>query len=155
MGTAVKTVQKKRGRIPAALKSYFAIWVNGKIDLADTVFDPKIVRHQPASIHPPEVVGIEAYKAYVTEFRNMHPDLKFEILDVVESERAIAYRYEASALNTVTNQRFTFFGIGISKFTRGKIVEEFITWDTYDLMSQVGLVPPREALQSTTWETRK
>ena len=144
MGTAVKSVKKARGKVPSALKQYVAIWAKGKVDLVDAVFDARIVRHHPSSIRPPLVEGREAYKAYVTEFRTMHPDLQFEVLDSIVTDRAIAYRYEASALNPATNQRFTFGGIAISKFSRGKIIEEFVTWDTYDLMAQVGLVPPRE-----------
>jgi predicted SnoaL-like aldol condensation-catalyzing enzyme len=127
-----------------ALKKYVSIWVKGKLDLIDEIFDKKIVRHHPASIRPPEVSGRDAYKAFVTEFRNLHPDLKFKVLNAVADGNFVAFRYAASARNTANNERFTFGGMAMSRFSRGKIVEEWVTWDTYDLMSQVGLVPPRE-----------
>jgi hypothetical protein len=145
LGTAVKPIKPARGRVPSALKKYVSIWADGKVKLIDSVFDPKIVRHHPPSIRPRQIEGIEVYKAYIAEFRNMHPDLQFEVFDAVVTDRGIAYRYEASALNPATNQRFTFGGLAITKFSRaGKIVEEWVTWDTYDLMVQVGIIPPRE-----------
>lgn len=129
----------------AALRKYFSIWVDGKINLAERIFEAAIVRHHPPSIRPPEIAGLDAYKAYVTEFRTMHPDLRIEVSETVSDGKFIAYRYTASALNPATNERFSFTGMTLSKFSRqGKIVEEWITWDTYDLMVQVGLVPPRE-----------
>lgn len=129
----------------ATLKKYVSIWVNGDMSVVDEVLDPKIVRHHPASIQPPQVAGIDTYKAYIAAFRQMHPDLKLEVMDTVASGDTVAYRYTASALNPATQKRFTFSGIALSKFGKdGRIVEEWITWDTYDLMAQVGLVEPRK-----------
>jgi predicted SnoaL-like aldol condensation-catalyzing enzyme len=129
----------------AALRKYLSVWVEGKINLAERTFDPGIVRHHPPSIRPPEIAGLDAYKAFVTEFRNMHPELRIEVSETVSDGKFIAYRYTASALNPATSERFSFSGMALSKFSKqGKIVEEWVTWDTYDLMVQVGLVPPRE-----------
>jgi hypothetical protein len=129
----------------AALRKYLSIWVDGKINLAERTFDPAIVRHHPPSIRPPEIAGLDAYKAFVAEFRTMHPDLRIDVSETVSDGKYIAYRYTASAVNPATSERFSFSGMALSKFSKqGKIVEEWITWDTYDLMVQVGLVPPRE-----------
>jgi predicted ester cyclase len=129
----------------ATLKKYLAIWVGGDMSLVDQVFDPKVVRHHPASIQPLEISGVDAYKMYIAAFRQMHPDLKFEVMDTVASGNTVAYRYSASALNPATQKRFTFSGIALSKYgPDGRIVEEWVTWDTYDLMAQVGLIEPRK-----------
>ncbi|HKR66178.1 MAG TPA: ester cyclase [Thermoanaerobaculia bacterium] len=129
----------------ATMKKYIAMWAGGDVSLADEVFDAKIVRHHPPSIQPPEISGLEAYKMYIAAFRQMHPDLKFEVMDTVASKDMVAFRYSASAMNPATQKRFTFGGLALSKLgADGKIVEEWVTWDTYDLMAQVGLVEPRK-----------
>ena len=129
----------------AVLRKYLSIWVDGKINLAERVFDPAIVRHHPPSIRPPEIAGLDAYKAFMAEFRSMHPELRIEVSETVSDRKFIAYRYSASALNPATGERFSFGGVALTKFSRqGKIVEEWITWDTFDLMVQVGIIPPRE-----------
>ena len=128
------------------LEQYKAVWADGKQDLVDAVFAPNVVRHQPSSVRPPEVSGREAYRTYIKEFRSLHPDLSVEVHDVITDGRNIVYRYTASAFIDPTKvKKFTFTGITIAKLDAdGKIAEEWLTWDTYDLMSQVGLVQPRK-----------
>jgi len=128
------------------LDQYKAIWVDGKQELIDTLFAPNVVRHQPSSVRPPEVTGREAYRAYIKEFRSLHPDLSVEVRDVMADGRSIAYRYTATAfVDPSRSKKFTFTGITIARLDAdGKIAEEWLTWDTYDLMAQVGLVPQRQ-----------
>lgn len=128
------------------LQQYKAVWVDGKVDLVDALFSSDVMRHQPTSVRPQEVKGREAYRAYIGEFRRLHPDLQVEVLDVLAGGDKIAFRYTATAfLDASKTKRFTFTGITIARIdAEGKIAEEWLTWDTYDLLSQVGLVPPRQ-----------
>src|SRR3984957_18830286 len=86
----------------AALRKYLSIWVDGKINLAERTFDPAIVRHHPPSTPPPEIAGLDAYKAFVAEFPTMHPDLRIDVSETVSDARYISYRYTASAVNPAT-----------------------------------------------------
>jgi predicted ester cyclase len=138
----------KSSAVDAALvlERYKSIWIDGKIDLVDGLFAPDVVRHQPVSVMPQEVEGREAYRAYITEFRGLHPDLSVELSDVIVGGDKIAYRYTASAcVDESKTKRFSYTGITIVRLdAEGRITEEWLTWDTFDLLVQVGAVPPRE-----------
>jgi predicted ester cyclase len=92
------------------------------------------------------VKGREAYRAYIREFRGLHPGLNVEVHDVMSDRNTIVYRYTASAfIDASKSKKFTFTGITIARLDAGgRIAEEWLTWDTFDLMSQVGLVQPRQ-----------
>jgi predicted SnoaL-like aldol condensation-catalyzing enzyme len=60
----------------------------GNLDLADEVFAPDYVDHDPAM--PEDIRGPEGFKEYVSIFRTAFPDLHLEIEDqVAEGDKVV------------------------------------------------------------------
>jgi predicted SnoaL-like aldol condensation-catalyzing enzyme len=60
----------------------------GNLDLADEVFAPDYVDHDPAM--PEDIRGPEGFKEYVSMFRTAFPDLHLEIEDqVAEGDKVV------------------------------------------------------------------
>ncbi len=76
------------------------------------------------------------------------PDLHYTIDDLVVGADLIASRYTATATHQgelmgipPTGKQATWTGIIIHRFADGKIVEEWIEWDTMGMMQQLGVIP--------------
>ena len=62
----------------------------GNLDLADEVFAPDYVDHDPAM--PEDIRGPERFKEYVSMFRTAFPDTNIEIEDqVAEGDKVVSY----------------------------------------------------------------
>ena len=60
----------------------------GNLDLADEVFAPDYVDHDPAM--PEDIRGPEGFKEYVSIFRTAFPDIHLEIEDqVAEGDKVV------------------------------------------------------------------
>ena len=123
----------------------------GDIDVADEIFAPDYVGHNPTD--PQDVRGPEGAKELASMYRSAFPDVRLSIEEqVAEGDRVvtrwIAYGTHQSEMMGIapTGNQVRVEGITISHIQEGKILQEWELFDTLGLMQQLGAVPsPEEA----------
>jgi predicted ester cyclase len=101
-----------------------------------------------------DVVGRDAFAAFVGSFFDAFPDVRAEVLDVVAGDDRAAVRYRETATHTTTyagiaptGRRVGWDGIAIYKAADGLLVEEWSVGDTLSMMLQIGAVVPADGAQ--------
>jgi steroid delta-isomerase-like uncharacterized protein len=132
----------------ALVRRYFEeIWDKGNLDLAEELFATNFVRYGPTAT---EVVvrGLEGFKRLVSMYRNAFPDLHIPIEDLLGEGDRVVTRWTARGThqgelmgNAPTGNQLTVTGILIDRVSGGKIEEEWVDYDTFKLMQQIGAVP--------------
>ncbi|MFQ5823956.1 MAG: ester cyclase [bacterium] len=120
------------------------VWNKGNLDVVDELCAADYVRHNPNSWDPSVVEGAEAFKQLVSEVRTNYTDFHVTLEDIVVEGDMVATRWTATGAQKETNKQITFNGIGLTRTTEGKMVEEWISWDTYNVMQQLGMVAEPE-----------
>jgi predicted ester cyclase len=76
------------------------------------------------------------------------PDLRFTIEDIIAEGETVVARYSVRGTHkgdlggiAPTGKQVTVYGVTISHFANGKIVEGSANWDALGLMQQLGVVP--------------
>lgn len=127
------------------------VWNQGNLGLADELVAPDYVGHDPAS--PDEHRGPEGLKQFAATTRSSFPDWHMRIEEQVAEGDLVATRWTATGTQKgemagipPTGKRVQMPGTSIDRFSGGKLVE---TWDSYDAlgtMVQLGVIPlPEEA----------
>ena len=122
------------------------VWSTGDLSGAGEIFASQYVNHQHS--HPDsrqEVRGLEAWKAFITEFRAGFPDFQDEIqLQVAEGDYVVT-RFISSGTQTgpflgltPTNRRIKWTGTSIDRVQDGRIVESWVNWDMLGMLQQLG-----------------
>jgi len=122
-------------------------WNKGDVSIVDDILDPTYMIHDPSD--PKFAGGIPAFKAYVTNILTGLPDLQFTIDDMLAEGDKVVWRFAGHGTHTgslmglpPTGKKGTVTGIIITRFTAaGKIVEDWINWDTLGLLQQIGVIP--------------
>jgi steroid delta-isomerase-like uncharacterized protein len=125
----------------------------GNLDLADELFAPDYVDHDPAM--PDDIHGPEGSKEYVSVFRTAFPDLHIEIEDQVAEGDKVVTRWTGTGTHegdmmgiAPTGNKVTLPGMEIVRFLGGKIAEGWEGYDSMVLMQQLGVMPsPDEQAQ--------
>jgi steroid delta-isomerase-like uncharacterized protein len=125
----------------------------GDLDVADELFAPNYVGHDPAS--PEDIRGPEGVKEFASMYRNAFPDVLMSVEDQVAEGDKVVTRWIASGTHqgdmmgiAPTGNRVTVAGTSIERIVNGKIEE---TWDNYDalgMMEQIGAIPSPEEAQA-------
>jgi steroid delta-isomerase-like uncharacterized protein len=83
-------------------------------------------------------------KMYVTAF----PDLHFHVDQTIASGEFVVTRYTATGTqrgplmsNPATNRTATIHGCAIGQVQNGKVVHNWLYWDSGSLLSQLGIMP--------------
>ncbi|MGI8631813.1 MAG: ester cyclase [Solirubrobacterales bacterium] len=128
------------------------LWNGGKMETADELLAPDIVRYDPALPQPAR--GIAEYKQVVRTYRDAFPDLHLEILELVESDDHVASRWQATGTHrgdlmglAATGRKSTVEGIQLSRWEDGVGVEEHQSWDQMGMLRQLGVLPERDSTQ--------
>lgn len=122
------------------------LWSQGKVEVADEIIDPS---------YAPEWVQIDAtgpdqVKHEVRYFRSVFPDLVYEIVNIVQQDDNIWVRYRGTGtqMGTAwgfepTNRKVAFEGATILTLGEGgKIIDRWGAFCLYDILADLGLVPP-------------
>lgn len=125
---------------------YLDLWSKPDLDAADEIIAPD---------YKPEWVGIDKVgpalvKHEITYFRKAFPDLVYEIIDLAVQEDRVWVRYEATGTQTgaawgfpATNRQVTFEGAAIFYMNaEGQIADQWGSFCFYDMLADLGLVPP-------------
>jgi predicted ester cyclase len=112
-------------RNKATFRAYLQVWQNGDVDKLGSIIAPGYVGH--ASTGDRDLAGLIER---IGVFRRLYPDVKFEILDQVAEGDRVATRMRATATSSASGQRVVLFGLNISRFVDGRVVEEWPVWET-------------------------
>jgi predicted ester cyclase len=123
----------------------------GNLDVADELFAPEYVGHNPAS--PQDTRGPEGVKGFASMFRSAFPDVHFSVEDQVAEGDKVVTRWRGSGTHrgdlfgiAPTGNRASFVGITINRIEGGKVAEEWQIFDALGMMQQLGAIPsPGEA----------
>jgi steroid delta-isomerase-like uncharacterized protein len=119
------------------------------LDLLDEIYAPDVVVHDAGA--PEDIHGLDALRTYYEGSHAGFPDFEARFDEVLVAEDQIIYRWTVEGTHTGTLRGFpptgkhvTFSGVAIDRIEEGKIVEEWVYYDTLDLLQQLGftLVPP-------------
>lgn len=136
----------------AIAKRWFEeMWSQPNLDTADEIIHPD---------YAPEWVPIDAkgpvqIKHEIEYFRSAFPDLKYEIIDMAVLEDRVWVRYKGTATQDgtawgfpPTGKQVTFEGATILYINPdGQITDRWGAFCFYDILTDLGLVPPFWALK--------
>ena len=121
------------------------IWNRGQMAMADMIYTPDFISHDPAETQT--MRGPEAVKQSATMYRTAFPDLHLHIEDTISDGDKVVVRWTSTGTHTgdlqgiaPTGKSTSSTGITIARFVNGKIAEEWANWDTLGLMRQLGVV---------------
>lgn len=98
-----------------------------------------------------DVVGCDAFAAFVGSFFEAFPDIRVEVLDVVAGQDRAAVRYRETATHSSTyagvpasGRVVSWDGVAIYRAHDGLLVEEWSVGDSLSMMLQIGAVIPAD-----------
>jgi steroid delta-isomerase-like uncharacterized protein len=144
----------KEERMPAEEnKAIFRRYVEevgneGKLELADEIFD-RYLAHQPDGSALER--GPEDVKRFMGEFQEAFPDFHTEIEDQIAEGDKVVTRWTMRGTHrgefrgiAPTGNALEITGIGIFRFSEGKVVESWDNFDQLGMMRQLGAIPTPE-----------
>ena len=130
-------------------RAFDELWSQGRLEIADEVFSPDYINHDPAT--PNLGKGPEAEKQIVTLYRNAFPDLQFTIDQMVVAGDFVTTRFTARGTHkgqlwgiAPTKRLVRVGGTALYLVLGGRIAERWAVWDALGLMQQLGVVPALE-----------
>ena len=126
------------------------VWNGGPLSLFDEILSPEHVMHGVDAI---DIIGIDAYKEYVTSTRTSFPDFNVAIDDLIIKGDKIVMRWTITGTNTgplgdlpPTGKKFKVSGVTIGHVVDGKAREEWMFYNEVLSLSQLGFTinPPEE-----------
>jgi len=141
----------------AIIGSFAELWNTGNLAIADEIFSPDFVNHDP---NDPGVTNLESYKGYVPAVRIGFPDINISVDDLVAEEEKVAFRYTIIATHQgelmgmpATGIQVVWTGITVAHLADGKIMEMWWAKDTLGMLQQLGVIPPMGPPGDFTWGT--
>lgn len=120
----------------------------GNLDLVDEIFSD-YASHQPDGSVLER--GPEDVKRFMGEFRSAFPDFHTTIEDQIAEDDKVVTRWTMRGTHegefrgiAPTGKQISVTGIGIFRFSDGKVVESWDNFDQLGMMQQLGAVPPPE-----------
>ncbi len=121
------------------------IFNSGNLDVADELFAPSFVGHQPGD---EPVNGPQGEKDLAGMYRTAFPDLQMTIEDVIASGDQVVTRWTARGTHQGELQgippsgtQVTVTGMTLARIENGQIVEEWNNFDQLGMMQQIGAIP--------------
>ncbi len=123
------------------------VWSKGNLVVAADIYGPHFVSHQHSHPHVRDVRGLPALIEFVREFREAFPDFHDTIDDQVAEGAKVVTRFTSTGTHRgvlmglqPTNKRASWMGIVIDRIEEDKIVEEWVNWDLFGMMQQLGAI---------------
>jgi steroid delta-isomerase-like uncharacterized protein len=126
----------------------------GNLDVADEIYAPDYVGHEPTQ--PEDIHGVEGARQFAATMRSAFPDLSCTIEDqVAEGDKVVTrwtgrgtHQGEAEELGPPTGKRMEITGISIERISEGKVAESWDNYDAMGMMQQLGMVPEAQQGES-------
>jgi len=112
-------------------------WNNGNLDLIDEMMADDFVRHLPNSWDPKKIEGAAAFKEYMTNIRTIYPDFHVQVHKKVAEGDMVASTWTVSGTNKELDRKISIVGMTMTRYADGKAAEEWVTWDTAGMQSQL------------------
>ena len=123
------------------------LWSLGHAKVADEIISADYRVHDPGT--PTRAGGVEGEKNAVAMYRQVFPDLRFTIEDLIASGDQVVICHTAHGTHRgdlmsipPTGREVAVAGISILRVAGGKIVELRIVWDKWGMLHQLGVIPP-------------
>ncbi len=131
---------------------YEEMWSKPDLNVADEIIDKD---YDPDWVHI-DAVGPAQIKHEIKYFRSVFPDLKYEIIEINGEEDKVWIRYKGRGTQRgnawgfePTGKEVEFEGATVLYInSEGKIVDRWGAFCFYDLLTDLGIVPP-------LWELRE
>jgi steroid delta-isomerase-like uncharacterized protein len=122
------------------------VFNQGNLATVDELLAPAAVSHMPSPA--PDVVGPEAFKQVVRDFRTGLPDLHVALDDLIAEGDQVVTRWTLTGTHRgtfmgipPTGNRVTATGISIVRFDGGQEIEAWNEWDAGGLGQQLRAAP--------------
>ena len=124
-------------------------WAKGNVEVADEVFAEGYVAHQPDGSE--EKRGPEDVKQFLRQYREAFPELQITLEDQIAEDDKVVTRW--SSLGThrgefrgiaPTGNEVSLTGMGIFRFSEGKVVESWDNFDQLGMLRQLGAISSPE-----------
>jgi steroid delta-isomerase-like uncharacterized protein len=120
----------------------------GNLELAEEIFDSYLAHQPDGSVLER---GPEDVKRFMGEFRSAFPDFHTAIEDQIAEGDKVVTRWRMHGTHrgefrgiAPTGKELEITGIGIFRFSEGKVVESWDNFDQLGMMRQLGAIPSRE-----------
>lgn len=118
----------------------------GNMDVIDEYLAPGYIGHDPSEPEP--IRGAQGFRGQVEKYLAAFPDTRFTIDDQFADGDLVATRWTARGTHegeiagiSPTGKEVTVTGLTFTRFEGGKVIEDWITWDTLGMLVQLGAVP--------------
>ncbi len=118
------------------------VWNGGNVAMIDATVATGFVRHNPSTWDPPMIEGTEDFKAYVTQVRTDFADFQVQVHSRIAQGNMVAANWTVTGTHSESGKEISVDGITLSRFADGMLAKEWVSWDTYSLMQQLGRVEP-------------
>jgi len=120
------------------------VFNKGNFSVLEEVIHPEYRYSSPEG----QLEGIDQLRDFIQGLRQGFPDLNLSIDDLFVAENKVCTRFTLTGTHQgeymgirATGKVIKVTGVVISRFTDGKIIEEWETLDMLGLFQQLGLVP--------------
>jgi len=117
----------------------------GRLELADEIFDRYLAHQADGSVLER---GPEDVKRFMGEFREAFPDFHSTVEDQIAEGDKVVTRWTMRGTHEgefrgmpPTGNKLEITGIGIFRFSEGKVVESWDNFDQLGMMRQLGAIP--------------
>ena len=124
---------------------YEVMWSKPDPDIAGEIVD---LDYAPAWVHI-EKKGPAQIQHEIKYFRSVFPDLKYEIVETASLPDRVWIRYKAKGTQLgaawgfpPTGKAVEFDGATILYIRDGKVIDRWSAFSFYDILTDLGLVPP-------------
>ena len=131
------------------------IFNGGNLDLADELYAPDYVLHDPSL--PEDLHGPEGIKQYAAMSLGASPDARVTVEDQVAEGDKVVSRWTATGTHTgelmgiaPTGRSIEISGITINRFSGRKIAEDWYQSEDLGMMQQLGVIPSEETSEEAS-----
>lgn len=142
---------EERANVEVARRYFDELHTAGDLDVAQEVVAEDAVFHIPGG----ELVGPEGISGLVTLLRTAFPDAEFPVEDIAADGDNVVVRWTMRGTSegefqgiAPTGEAVEMTGIGYLTLADGKITENWIEYNLYGLLQQLGAIPAADAEES-------
>jgi len=125
------------------MDNFTKLWNGGDIGLVDSLYIENSIRHN-ADLG--DAKGPEEIKEFVKWVYTAYPDFKVTFDEPMKFKDRIVTTFKATATNDgplgenmpPTGKKMSFNGIGVTKIENGKVIEEWVYYNSQVIYNQLG-----------------
>ena len=124
------------------------VWSTGGSVPAAEVYAGDVVSHQHSHPTVDDVHGLDALVAFIVEFHRAFPDFVDTVDRQVCEGDLVVTQFTSSGTHRgellgeqPTGRRVSWMGIEIARVADARIAENWVSWDMYGMLQQLGALP--------------